>query len=73
MSQMKRVRPSAKTSRTRMTEAVRLKPRPSVQEKMRKRQRRRDLIGSLRPRAADAAVFCVVAAIAVAILVGGAR
>lgn len=73
MSQMKRVRPSAKTSRTRVTEAMRLKPRPSVQEKIRKRQSLRGLAGILTPRAGDVAVVCAVVAIAAAILVGGAR
>lgn len=73
MSQMKRVRPSRQAARTRVTEAMRLKPRPSVQEKIRKRQSLRGLAGILRPRAGGVAVACAAAAIAAAILVGGAR
>lgn len=71
MSRKERVRPSAKTSRTRVTEAVRLKPRPSVQDKMRQRQRRRAAIRSLAPRPRDVAAICAGAALGVAIALGG--
>ena len=73
MSQMKRVRPNRQVARTRVTEAMRLKPRPSVRHLDARRQRILAAIGRLAPRAGDAAVFCAVAVVSIALFVGGAR
>lgn len=73
MSQMKRVRPSRQAARTHVTEAMRLKPRPSVRQLDARRQRLLAAAGRLAPRAGDAAVFCAVAAVGIALFVGGAR
>lgn len=73
MSQMKRVRPSRQAARTPVTEAMRLKPRPSVRQLDARRQRILAAVGRLAPRAGDAAVFCAVAAASIALFLGGAR
>lgn len=73
MSQMKRVRPSRQAARTRVTEAMRLKPRPSVRHIDARRRRLLAAAGRLAPRAGDAAVFCAVAVVSVALFLGGAR
>ncbi len=73
MSQMKRVRPSRQAARTPVTEAMRLKPRPSVRQLDARRQRILAAVGRLAPRAGDAAVFCAVAAASIVLFLGGAR
>ncbi len=73
MSQMKRVRPNRQAARTQVTEAMRLKPRPSVRHIDARRQRLLAAAGRLAPRAGDAAVFCAVAVVSVALFLGGAR
>ena len=73
MSQMKRVRPSRQAARTPVTEAMRLKPRPSVRQLDARCQRILAAVGRLAPRAGDAAVFCAVAAASIVLFLGGAR
>lgn len=70
---MKRVRPSRQAARTQVTEAMRLKPRPSVRQLDAGRQRLLAAVSRLAPRAGDAAVFCAVSAASIALFVWGAR
>ncbi|MEC4294017.1 hypothetical protein [Adlercreutzia shanghongiae] len=73
MSQKKRVRPSLQAARTHVTEAMRLKPRPSVRHLDARRQRLALAAARYRSKAGDVAVFCAVAALSIALFVGGAR